>query len=404
MRKMTILVLIAMSIIGVCSAQTHTLEIHAAIDGIPGYCDSLLSLVGSVPGAGIHDIPDGDTINLRIDTTLIEVSTGTRDSCYGWSAIGSPCPTPDTCYGEGTSILFVMTEDTRFVWNFKRQFTFEVDCSVPGYDSPVPCYGIHWFDKGDSITASVDMMVGDTVCLGHLGTGSVDTGPNYIWTGVIEEPSSIQWIIDVVHPVCSLLFISEHGICAPPVGGWNYFFRGTCFEAFTTPCDSSDSALGIIYNCIGWRGTGCVPATGPTPYVPPYHICEITCTSSGTLEWLWDTVSTGIDEENMFPNSFDIDVHPNPFNSAVKIRIQGVEGSRVRVEIFDINGRCIAEMPVGDGFPVQSSNGRGDLAPTEIVWTPDASLGSGVYLVRAHFDKLSDQGGQSVTKRVVYLK
>ena len=205
-------------------------------------------------------------------------------------------------------------------WNFKRQFTFEVDCELGGsffaFDSPIPDYGVHWFDGGDTITASVDPMVDSIAyriyCLGYFGTGSVDTGCSYSWNGILEEPSFIQWIISIEHPICSLLVISEHGDCVPPVGGWNYFLYESEFEAFTSSCDSSDTALGIVYNCIGWRGTGCVPATGPIPYVPPYHICAITCTTSGTLEWLWDTVATRIDEESVFPDNFSLSTHPQP--------------------------------------------------------------------------------------------
>jgi hypothetical protein len=37
-------------------------------------------------------------------------------------------------------------------------------------------------------------------------------------------------------------------------------------------------------------------------------------------------------------------------------------------------------------------------ANDEFIWTPNKSLGSGVYLVRARFDE------QTATKRVVYLK
>ena len=37
-------------------------------------------------------------------------------------------------------------------------------------------------------------------------------------------------------------------------------------------------------------------------------------------------------------------------------------------------------------------------SPTKIVWQPDESIGSGVYLVRAPV------GDKSITKRIVYLK
>ena len=42
--------------------------------------------------------------------------------------------------------------------------------------------------------------------------------------------------------------------------------------------------------------------------------------------------------------------------------------------------------------------------PYEFIWMPDKSIASGVYLVRARFDKLTDRGEESVTKRIVYLK
>jgi len=93
---------------------------------------------------------------------------------------------------------------------------------------------------------------------------------------------------------------------------------------------------------------------------------------------------TGIEEGNIpMPNRLSLSVYPNPFNSAVSISAPG----NAIVEIFNINGRCIAEFDGGDQ-----------------VWKPEASVGSGIYLVRARFDKLTDRGEEEVTKRVVYLK
>ena len=113
------------------------------------------------------------------------------------------------------------------------------------------------------------------------------------------------------------------------------------------------------------------------------------------------------------PSNIAISAYPNPFNSSVTIAVEqtflsvqngqtGMSDLPIAIEIFDINGRIVEEIPannpVGDGSPVPSSNGRGDRAPTEIVWTPDKSLGSGVYLVRVK------SGDENITKRVVYLK
>ncbi len=404
------LFLFAITLAALCLGQTYPLEIHAAIDGEPGYCDSLLALVGASPGAGIHDIPAGDSVTISIDTTLVEVAIGTRDSCYGWTSIAS---TPDSTHGGGLSLSFAMTGNATVIWNFKRQFTFEVTCSYD-YDSPEPDYGIHWFDNGDSITASIDMMVGDTVCLGYIGTGSVDTGPSNSWTGILDEPSTLYWYINIAEPPCSLIVISEHGECSPYIGVT--YFPVCCYiTAYVSAVDSSDSALGIIYTCIGWRGEGCVPATGPTPYVPPYNFCEITCTDYGILEWLWDTLYTGIPENpSAKPAAFVISAYPNPFNSSVTIALDGVgDGSPVplSVEIYDVAGRMVAvaepvEVPVGEGLkPSRSSitqkTGGSKTAPLrngEFIWRPDESLGSGVFLIRATV------GGETSSNKIIYLK
>jgi len=80
--------------------------------------------------------------------------------------------------------------------------------------------------------------------------------------------------------------------------------------------------------------------------------------------------------------------------------------------IIILNGRRVAQLPVGEHLHVlpnvdETENGRAHRpSPTHnvAVWRPDESLGSGVYLIRARFDRLSDQGEESVTKRLVYLK
>ena len=88
---------------------------------------------------------------------------------------------------------------------------------------------------------------------------------------------------------------------------------------------------------------------------------------------------TGIEENppSAKPDAFAISAHPNPFNSACRISAP----MNAKVEIFDIEGLKIGELPGG-----------------EQVWKPEPSAGSGVYLVRATV------GEKEITKRVVYLK
>jgi len=110
------------------------------------------------------------------------------------------------------------------------------------------------------------------------------------------------------------------------------------------------------------------------------------------------------------PDDFRIRAYPNPFNSAVRISVDAPVGAGLRparVEIFDIAGRRAAQLPSpsvplpegegGNSFSLWEKVSEGRMR-AEFTWRPDATVGSGIYLVRARLD------GQTVTKRVVYLK
>ena len=109
-----------------------------------------------------------------------------------------------------------------------------------------------------------------------------------------------------------------------------------------------------------------------------------------------------IEEFSARPGDFAISAHPNPFNSAVTIAIDGVgDGSSVPfdVEIYDVNGRMVEGGTVG-AYCIRPFDGSTRLTPTtqEYIWSPHESLPSGVYLVRAV------AGDVSSSKRIVFLK
>jgi len=111
-----------------------------------------------------------------------------------------------------------------------------------------------------------------------------------------------------------------------------------------------------------------------------------------------------VPETSAKPDNFSISAYPNPFNSTVTISLSVIPGliRNPGIEIYDINGRMVAEIsalnsPLTRGVATKATG-------CVFTWQPAASFGSGVYLVRARFDKLSDRGGESVSKRVVYLK
>jgi len=107
-----------------------------------------------------------------------------------------------------------------------------------------------------------------------------------------------------------------------------------------------------------------------------------------------------IDEkQSPLPEEFRITTYPNPFNSSVTI----IAPLGAEIDIYDINGRKIIppcppftrgeeeDTPLLKGVDSQSESGG-------LVWQPDKSLGSGIYLIRAKI------GDTVVTCRVVYLQ
>jgi len=128
----------------------------------------------------------------------------------------------------------------------------------------------------------------------------------------------------------------------------------------------------------------------------------IAADANGKL-WFFDISEfiAGIDEA-FLPREIDIRVYPNPFNSIVKITVDCM-GSINRIptiEIFDISGRMVAEIPVGAQRAALADNGTGRACSTptirEYIWRPDKSVDSGVYLVRVN--------NTNSTTKIIYLK
>ncbi len=160
----------------------------------------------------------------------------------------------------------------------------------------------------------------------------------------------------------------------------------------------------------------------PPIYNPVYdtvEVCLMFLPDSNGETVLWDFPVcdtfkfdfTGI-AETPTPQAFAISAYPNPFNSAVSFTIDGagVCNTPLRIEIYDVAGRKIAQLPdgvtVGEGLrPSRSSimaqTGGSETTPlrdAEFIWQPAATLGSGVYLIRI------EQNGQIYTRPVVYVK
>ena len=93
-----------------------------------------------------------------------------------------------------------------------------------------------------------------------------------------------------------------------------------------------------------------------------------------------DTISGITGRRRALPALVDLNLRPNPFNSALRIDCD----PSASVAIYDVSGRLVR-----DWKPGRSG---------EIIWTPEPGIPSGTYLVRA------SAGSRTTAKRAVYLK
>jgi len=99
-------------------------------------------------------------------------------------------------------------------------------------------------------------------------------------------------------------------------------------------------------------------------------------------------------DNSSLPGEFTFSAYPNPFNSAVRIKIEGLTGEKnenLDVGVFDITGRQIEYMEV----TLPEINGDYGM---DLTWRPERNIASGVYYIRVQTAE------KSVTEKVTYLK
>jgi len=231
-----------------------------------------------------------------------------------------------------------------------------------------------------------------------LGHASPDSGISYSFT-VDKSPPVLTYrepdsgFITDTSPAGALIHYIDNG-CGTDSCCWEMDINGTAFEA---PGGGgliieSDSSFLIDF----YTGGVSIPSEDTSwIHFTVWDKPDVGEPNSLTYSW-WFLVSTGIDEVCL-PTDLSVDIHPNPFNSAVSITAP--EGSEV--EVFDVNGRKIKTL--GPSATPLEKGGmevpllKGDLGDS-FIWQPAPTFGSGVYLARATIGK------KSISKRIVYLK
>jgi uncharacterized delta-60 repeat protein len=278
-------------------------------------------------------------------------------------------------------------------------------------------------DEGNSVAQTFD---GGYIVTGKtwsFGAGWID-----LFLGKFNSSGELTW----AKTVGGTSYEYGNSVTQTPDGGYIVTGRTTSFGAGS--CDlffGKFSSSGEIRNCS--FVADCSPVVGspflssvsvsPTITVPGWAAVSCNPVVSSPSPTITKICPNFIAETLTKPISFELTVSPNPFNSSCAIMVN-VEQSRlhrdcVTVEIFDLHGRLVWNKPsdsdnvgatslIKGGKPEAVPINNGDVAKRQgisasaqgvIIWQPEESISSGVYLVRATTDV-----GQQITKRIVYLK
>ena len=88
------------------------------------------------------------------------------------------------------------------------------------------------------------------------------------------------------------------------------------------------------------------------------------------------------------PRALSLTCYPNPFNAEVRIKLRIPDAGDVKIDIYDISGKLIDYI-----HKTKLTAGW-----HELVWRPEVSVSSGVYLLRVSV------GGEAVVRRVVLVR
>ena len=113
----------------------------------------------------------------------------------------------------------------------------------------------------------------------------------------------------------------------------------------------------------------------------------VVCTDSGAWETCEFPADASVGEPTVIPGSFNLAVHPNPFNAMTTIELELQTQDYVTVTLFDILGRNVRTLDMGKALP-----GRHSLA------LDGSDLSAGMYVLRVQGSAASD------VRKIVLLK
>jgi hypothetical protein len=234
------------------------------------------------PSVGSRIYASGSSVTCNVTSPVTEA--GTVWTCVGWTGTGSVPPSGSALFN-GLSTTFIITQNSSITWIWQGSAIQNSLNVVSAHGSPNPSVGVRLFDSGSSVTCSVASPVTENgtiwTCTGWSGTGSVaSSGTGTSTTFTITANSSITWRWTSSILRCNLTITSPYGTASPTVGIQTYDYGKS-----VTCTISSDPIVeeNIIWTCVGWTGTGSVPASGDGTSV------NFKITQDSSITWLWQS-------------------------------------------------------------------------------------------------------------------
>jgi len=234
-----------------------------------------LLLIVDDGGHGAATPPDGN--NWFDEGAEIECSIAPNPDdtffCVGYTGTGSV----GSEWGyDHTSIT--LDEPSSITWIWLGAGSVSALVVSTDYGEPYPDPGVHYYPNGTGVDAympDASDSLGDGErrhCTGYSGTGSVPSGADTSVSFTINENSTLDWNWAIQF---RLTIENPDGWDTPaPSAGDHWYDDGSVITASVTPVVDS-------MRCIGYYGTGSVPASGWGSTV------TFTLTMPSSLEWRW---------------------------------------------------------------------------------------------------------------------
>jgi hypothetical protein len=268
-------------------------------------------------------------------------------------------------------------------------------------------------DEGNSVS-----LTSDKGCIVTGKTRSFGVGSSDLFLGKFDSLGDLTWAKTVGGANWdggySIAQTSDEGYI---VTGYTASFGSGSYDFFLGKFSSSGEIWDcpFVADCSPVVISRSLSSVSVSPTVTTLSLSAVSCSPTvASISPVVTEVCSDISEALTKPISFELTISPNPFNSSCAIATPVC----ATIEIFDLQGKLVWNKPSDSdnigatslfkgGKPEEVPLNKGDVAKRQgvsasaqgvIIWQPDETISSGVYLVRATTDEWQ------ITKRVVYLK